>query len=196
MRFMIFVVSAMIIGVFTFDRYGLKVKRFFNPPKTYRYDFVPPVAENLPPTIRINSVYKHDPKDEAISVCSGVIISPTLALTAKHCVMRENSRGLIELPTEVKVYSLEEPTLIELPAEVARISYSEDVAAISGDFKLFNGAPMYNDQLSVLQYVPTDPQAPLRVVGNCGFPYNSKSIACFSMIPVIVTGKQIGRAHV
>lgn len=183
MKNLILITLLSIGSIFAYD-YGYKpVHSMLFPEKHYKYEPSIPLAENYVPTLRLSMTWNKYKKDEYKATCTGVVITPTLAVTARHCVLNlDDETGKAKKPSIVEAFTPTDPLAVGLVVEVAHYGGSQDVALLEGDFSKFNGAPLFNNQMSIANYMSFNEDIS-GTVGNCGFPYGSKEIACFSLFP-------------
>lgn len=84
--------------------------------------------------------------------CTGTVISPTVVLTASHCVLEES---MFSAPTYRKDIEIRpsDNTPVGVKAEVIGIRYQMDQAILRGDFKKFNTRPVISSvkELTILR---------------------------------------------
>ena len=87
--------------------------------------------------------------------CSATIISDTLAITARHCVIRQGPLGLYTV-INVDVRSYEQRLQVGTRATVISADSHTDYALLMGDFKAFNKMKVISSTMEIYNAVKND----------------------------------------
>ncbi len=139
------------------------------------YDQIPLAPGQTSSLVRLETPGTDGRKDRFF--CSGSVISPTLVLTAAHCVMQG---GAYEMPTMNPDIILIKSEKIKGKKQViaAGIAYRAngraDYAVVRGDFRKFNIAPITTS--NTLMYNLS------QNLVACGFPWGAEKHVCYPLV--------------
>lgn len=122
--------------------------------------------------------------------CSAVVITPTLAITAGHCVVDPDTDEAVA-KKGWNVYPNNSKESVTTAKSVGS-SEQRDLGLITGDFKDFENAFFLNDPVRLIP-ASIDPTAETATspVYACGYAENAKAASCGQFIPQYFFGFQV-----